>query len=899
MKADILREKFLTFFKSKRNKIVESDSLVPKDDPTVLFTPAGMNQFKKQFLGHITDFTRAASSQRCLRTDDLDKVGKTDSHHTFFEMLGNFSFGDYFKEDAISWAWEFLTKELKIKEDDLWVSVYHDDDEAYKIWKDKVKVPEKKIVKLGDKENFWPAEAKQKGPNGPCGPCSEIFLDFGPDVGCRSADCSPACSCGRFVEVWNLVFTQFNRKEGGKLEPLPKKNIDTGMGLERLCRIMQGKCNNFETDLFQPIIKEIWAQAKKNPNNKDLYAIVDHLRAVVFAIYDGVMPSNEGRGYVVRKLIRKSILHLRGMGLKSVFLYTLVPVLSQVMKNPYPDLDKRREDIAEVILAEEKNFIKVLECSHDIIKSNEKEILDSIKKDLLTQPKNNDGTISISAPTCSAIAIKVVRLYDTYGIPVSMSIERFEKSVSTNGLKNDPDKVDSEIEEEFNKLKQLSKSRSKMQGDVFDSKESKIMLKETKFLGYKQDSVPAKILMVLDKEYSEIKQALPDEEVIIILDKTVFYGESGGQVGDTGEIVKGKNIFAVSNSVKSGKLISHIGKVKQGKLKKGDEVTAVVDNNFRMSVARNHTATHLLQAALRKVLGPHVQQQGSFVAQERMRFDFTHFKNIDKEELDRIERLVNDFILQNHPVTKKEMTLSQAKKQGALAFFGEKYVDKVRVVTVEGVSKELCAGTHLDNTGSIGLFKIISEGTVASGVRRIEARTGLGAYQEIKKQEEIVEALASILTAPMDKIISEVQKRISGARDMEKQLSSQKLNAASSGIDALISGALLINGKKVITKIIEDSSMDILRKTVDLIKQKTDNAIVALGSVKDGKAILVIGLTKDLADQGLSAGKFVQQVASVLGGSGGGRSDFAQAGGTKPENFVQAFEELTKIIEAL
>ncbi len=871
MKADILREKFLTFFKSKKHKIVESDSLVPKDDPTVLFTPAGMNQFKKQFLGHITNFTRAASSQRCLRTDDLDKVGKTDSHHTFFEMLGNFSFGDYFKEDAIVWAWEFLTKELKIKERDLWVSVYQGDDEAYKIWKDKIKIPEKKIVKLGDKDNFWPAEAKQKGPNGPCGPCSEIFLDFGPGIGCKKADCSPACSCGRFVEVWNLVFTQFNRKDGGLLDPLPKKNIDTGMGLERLCRIMQGKSNNFESDLFQPIIKEIRAQAKKSPDNKDLYAIVDHLRAIVFAIFDGVLPSNEGRGYVVRKLIRKSILHLKGMGFKSAFLYTLVPVLSEVMKNPYPDLDKRREDIAEVILSEEKNFINILNSSSRLFQ------------------EKYEGFVACQDPGKAGFI--AFQLHDTYGIPWELTKEWLDKS----GIKVSSEIFNRELEEQ----KIRSKEKSKMQGDVFDSKESKVILKDTKFLGYKQDSVPAAILMVLDIEYAEKNQAMPSEEAIIILDKTVFYGESGGQVGDTGQIIEGKNLFVVSNSVKLGKVIAHIGKVKQGKFKKGDKVKAFVDNNFRMSVARNHTATHLLQAALRKVLGTHVQQQGSLVAQDRMRFDFTHFKGINKEELNRIEGLVNEFILKNYPVDKKEMTLAQAKKLGALAFFGEKYEDKVRVVSIEGISKELCAGTHLDNTGSIGLFKIISEGSVSSGVRRIEARTGLGAYQEIKKQEEVIDALASILTAPLEKIVSEVQKKLSSARDMEKQLSSQKLTVATSGVDSLVQGALLIKGKKVITKVIEDSSMDILRKTVDLIKQKTDNAIIALGSAKDNKAILVIGLTKDLADQGLSAGKLVQQVALVLGGSGGGRSDFAQAGGTKPENFSQAFAELIKIIEAL
>ncbi|MBM3245356.1 MAG: alanine--tRNA ligase, partial [Candidatus Omnitrophica bacterium] len=479
MTADTLRAKFLAFFKAKKHKVAESDSLVPKDDPTVLFTPAGMNQFKKQFLGVITDFTRAATSQRCLRTDDLEKVGKTPVHHTFFEMLGNFSFGDYFKDDAITWAWEFLTEELKIDKNKLWVSVYKDDEEAYKVWLDKIGVPKEKIIKLGDHDNFWPADAKELGPNGPCGPCSEIFFDFGENTGCREKVCDPSCSCGRFAEIWNLVFTQYNRRDGGALEPLPKKNIDTGMGLERLAAVMQGVQNNFETELFQPIIQEIARNAVRSPNIKsiDAYAVADHIRAIVFAIYDGVMPSNESRGYVIRKLIRKSALHLRPFGIKGAFLYKLVPILAEIMKTPYPELKERQEDIAQVILAEEKAFLTTLNSSEALFKEKFKEVSKKKNKELA-------GKIAF-------------QLYDTYGVPFELTKDWADK----NGID-----ISSE---EFGKELEAQKSRSKllsaMKGDVFDIKELHLGAKETKFLGYKAEESRSKILKLV-KDGAPVKK---------------------------------------------------------------------------------------------------------------------------------------------------------------------------------------------------------------------------------------------------------------------------------------------------------------------------------------------------------------------------------------------------------
>ena len=874
MQADLLRKKFLDFFKSKKHKVVESDTLVPKDDPTVLFTPAGMNQFKKEFLGFDSGFKRAATSQRCLRTDDLVKVGKTPCHHTFFEMLGNFSFGDYFKKEAISWAWEFLTEGLKIDKDKLWVSVYKDDDEAYEIWKNTIGVPANKIVKLGDKENFWPSEAKAKGPNGPCGPCSEIFFDFGKDKGCGKPDCSPACDCDRFTEAWNLVFTQFNRKEGGVLEPLPNKNIDTGMGLERLAAVMQGKTNNFETDLFVPIINEIAAGQKKGlipkgavPEKGLVYAIADHIRAIAFSIYDGVLPSNEARGYVVRKVIRKSTLHLKALGFTHPFLYKLVPVLAEVMREPYPDLGKRQEEIAQIILAEEKNFINTLNSSEKLFKE---------KFHAYKEKQNPDAVGKIA-----------FELYDTFGIPFELTQEWLLK----NNVKISIDAFNKEMTGQ----KTRSKQQSAMKGDVFAAGGRDYGVKATSFSGYKGYSGKGKVLKIL-KGNTEAKKISAGEEAVIILDKTPFYGESGGQVGDTGEIVKGKNIFTVLDTRMTGSVILHKGIVKSGNFKKSDSVSANVDVERRLSIARNHTATHLLQAALRKVLGAHVQQQGSLVAEDRLRFDFTHFKGLSKEEQYRVEEIVNDSIIKNYKVEKKEMTLAQAKKSGALAFFGEKYESKVRVLTIDDLSKELCGGTHIDSTGQIGLFKILQEGSVASGVRRIEATTGAFAYKKVKEEEAMVDEITAMLNVPSDKVIQELERKASRLKELEKALSSKMMDNLKDSIDSLIQGAEEVKGMKVITKVFQNLDMDLLRKNVDLIKEKTGNAVIALGSNNQGRVLLVLGVTQDLCLKGLDAVKLIRQIGGIVGGSGGGRADFAQAGGNKPEALTQAFKELRNIL---
>ncbi|MDO8662832.1 MAG: alanine--tRNA ligase [Candidatus Omnitrophota bacterium] len=874
MQVDSLREKFLGFFKSKKHKIVTSDSLVPQDDLTVLFTPAGMNQFKKEFLGFDAGFKRAATSQRCLRTDDLEKVGKTSSHHTFFEMLGNFSFGDYFKDEAISWAWEFLIKELKISEDRLWVSVYKDDAEAYQIWKEKIGIPVKRIIKLGDKDNFWPAEAKTKGPNGPCGPCSEIFYDFGSNIGCQKADCTPACDCGRFVEIWNLVFTQFNRKDDGSLEPLPKKNIDTGMGLERLASVMEGKQSNFETDLFEPIVREIKKHitVKSTSENEFVYAIADHLRAVIFCIYDGVLPSNESRGYVVRKIIRKSVLHLCSLGIKEPLLNKLVPLVAQVMRVPYPELIEKQENIAQIILSEEKKFISTLNDAPKIIKT------------VFASYNHSAGKAESVQVELGKTAFE---LYDTYGIPFELTQDWASKS----GIKISIDVFNKEMLAQ----KTRSKLQSSMKGDVFNTKGLELKLKETKFVGYKDYSAKAKILAIL-KDNSEVKKAAQGDAIQIILDQTPFYAEGGGQVGDVGVIIKGKNIFEVLDTRKIDKVIAHIGRVKAGNFKKTDLVKAEVNLERRMSIARNHTGTHILQAALRKVLGRHVQQQGSLVSEDKFRFDFTHFKALSKEELGRVEEVANNFIINNYAVSAKQMTLKEARKTKALAFFGDKYGEKVRVISISDISKEFCAGTHLEATGQVGLLKILQEGSVASGIRRIEATTGTFAYKIIKQEKEILSEISGLLSAPLESLSQEIEKKIKQVKELEKVLNSRRLETMKNLTDDLIASGEMIKDTKVIAKTVDNLDIDLLRKNVDLVKAKTSNAIIALASVKEGKVLLVMGVTEDLCNKGIDAGKLIRQIAPIIGGSGGGRADFAQAGGSKPENLAQAFDELRKVI---
>lgn len=883
MTANELRKSFLDFFAAKGHRIVESDSLVPKEDPTVLFTSAGMSQFKKHFLGLVTDFKRAASCQECLRTDDLDKVGKTAFHHTFFEMLGNFSFGDYFKEEAILWAWEYLTTVLKIPENKLWVSVYIEDEEAFRIWKEKVRITLQRIVKLGDKENFWPSQAKAKGPNGPCGPCSEIFFDYGKDIGCKKPDCSPACSCGRFSEVWNLVFTQFNRKDGGQLEPLPSKNIDTGMGLERLTAVMQGVLNNFDTDLFAPILNSITKELKtlngKVPPEWLLTsgrALADHIRAVVFAVSDGVMPSNEERGYVVRKLIRRSAMLARETGVRKPFLYKLVASVAEVMQQPYPEVLKKREDIAQIVKREEEAFEKVL-----------KEEIPSLKEKILAAGEKIKETDSL-ADELGRIAFAS---YDTSGVPFAI----------TESLAGEL-KLPSPSIAVFNNLmagqKNRSRQASSMSGEVFATGALKLDLKATEFLGYHSLDCGAKILKIIQGQSGKNEISVPGEAKVI-LDRTPFYAEGGGQVGDTGVIVKAGAKMEVMDTRKMEKIFIHSCRVTEATFKINDEVRVVVDKERRLSIARNHTATHLLQSALRKVLGEHVQQQGSLVSDEKLRFDFTHFKDIDKEQLYRIEELVNEYIRGNDALAVKEMAVADARQAGALAYFAEKYEAMVRVVSVGDYSAELCAGTHLAATGQIGIFKIISESAIAQGIRRIEAVTGLTAYQRMREKEELLDSIAQSLKVPEDKIAAQLQKMNAKIKELNKKLADSKLIVLKNSLPDLLGKAQTVAGARVAVEKFSDADFDFLRLAADLLRSNLKSGAIILGSVFEDKALLVVVITEDLTQRGWDAGRIIKEIAKLVGGTGGGRPQMAQAGGSQTLRLDEALSSAKGIISSL
>ena len=893
MTTDEIRRSFLEFFRSRSHELVPSASLVPKDDPTLLFTGAGMNQFKEKFLGRNITYRRATTCQKCLRTADLENVGRTSGHHTFFEMLGNFSFGGYFKKEAIEWAWEFLTKDLKIKARDLWVSVYKEDDEAYGIWKDLIKVPKERIMKFGSKENFWPSEAPEKGPNGPCGPCSEIFYDYGEGVGCRKPGCTPACDCGRFVEVWNLVFTQFDRQPDGALKPLPNRNIDTGMGLERLASVMQGVKTNFEIDIFKPIVdaikREISYKLQVMSYELRVNAIADHIRAVTFAIADGVMPSNEERGYVVRKLIRRARIHAATIGIEKPFLYALSGIAVDVMKAQYPELVKRREEIAQVVKREEESFSNMLTT-----------VLPKVKEALEGFSSKKDK---------GALEGLIFNFYDTYGVPYDLLEEYTEK------FKLEIDKK--EFEKLMDRQRALSRSKTKIKSDIFSEDEFTRKVKglayKTEFLGYEEGALKAKVLAVM-------------EGGEVILDRTPFYGESGGQVGDWGTIETDSGKMKVEDARKIGETIVHLGTLLSGRISKGEIARVAIDKGARDRVMRNHTATHLLQAALRKVLGEHVHQTGSMVDSERLRFDFTHPKKVDEREIARIEDIVNENIREGIHVKKEIMDLESAKASGAIALFGEKYDKRVRVVSVEGISKELCGGTHVNSTAEIGVFKITSESSIAAGMRRIEALTDKAAMDFMRKE---LDRLAMDYAARVDKIkktdpgsgVKDALKKgppgeitinayrkyredmlsaIGSVEGMsikiEKAMEAKRLEEVVKEVDMIISGARSIGGVSVISKEISRANPNILRHMADAISSKVDPALVVLGSSYEGKVFLVASLTKGLAQAGeLKAGDVIKKIAIIVGGSGGGRSDFAQAGGKDPSKLNEALEKVFEI----
>lgn len=877
MTSDEIRRRFLKFFESRKHKFVPSDSLVPANDPTVLFTSAGMNQFKEQFTGKNVTFTRAVSCQKCLRTGDLGKVGKTAGHHTFFEMLGNFSFGDYFKREAIRWSWEFMIKELNLDEDRLWVSIYEDDDEAYQIWRNDIKVPEHKIKRYGVGDNFWPANAPLNGPNGPCGPCSEIFYDQGEGIGCQRSECEPSCDCDRFVEVWNLVFTQFNRVGKDKLKPLKNKNIDTGMGLERVAAVMQGAPNNFKTDLFIPIISKIheFIDGKISEGDFRPSAIADHIRAVSFMIADGILPSNEERGYVERMLIRRAFRFGKELGVELPFLYKLVPSVTKVMKGPYPELETMREGIADVVLSEEKRFQNTLEEGT--------RVLENIIEDLKEKKKN------------IILGEDAFRLYDTYGFPIELTRELAESEDFSVDIKG--------YEKAMDKQRKLARSKSKMKTSIFDdSKDEDIIeklsktLKPTNFSGYKRCEAEATVLAIVSSG-RRVKKAKKGDSVELILDKTPFYGEAGGQIGDSGHIITKRAKLKVTDVKRIGDITLHLGEVIKDEIKEASKVKAVVDSDSRLDIARNHTATHLLHYALREVLGKNVKQSGSLVARDRLRFDFTHFKGVKKRELDRIEEVVNELVRANIEVKDAQLKLEEARKKGAIALFGEKYGKKVRMISIGDYSKELCGGTHLDRTGQIGLFRIVSEGSIASGIRRIEAVTGRMAYRSLKNDEEIIQDIAAALKTSTKDAVKVTEEVTSKIKSLEKEISNLRSGERAVNVNDLIEKSQDIDGVKVISARIKDMDIPMLRTAADDIKKRVSSSIVVLGSDVKGKVLLVCAVSRDLIERGANASDIIKKISQVVGGSGGGRADFAQAGGKDISKLEEALNTVVNIVQ--
>jgi alanyl-tRNA synthetase len=756
MKSKEVRKTFLEFFNAKKHEIVRSSSLIPKNDPTLLFTNAGMVPFKSVFLGEEKrPYVRAASCQKSLRAggkhNDLENVGHTARHHTFFEMLGNFSFGDYFKKDAILFAWELLTEWYKLPKEKLWVSVYEEDDEAAKLWNELTGIPLNRIIRLGAKDNFW-----QMGDTGPCGPCSEILIDQGKDVGCKNSGCSVGCDCDRFLELWNLVFMQYNRDSSGKLTPLPKPSIDTGMGMERITAVVQSKHNNFDTDLFSQIISDVTSRSKKSygkdaETDVSIRVIADHIRAIAFLLTDGLMPSNEGRGYVLRRIIRRASRHAKMLGFSEPVLFNFIDSVAGTMGDVYPELIDEKDRASKVLRFEEERFSKTLEQGMKIID----EVIASAKKSGLKTLPGSD----------------IFKLYDTFGFPVDLARD----IASDNGLMLDESGFNKEMEMQRDRAKASWVGEEEAISSIY--KELFTKIGKTEFIGYETLNSESVIKAIL-KDGKIIKEASKGETVEIFLDKTPFYGESGGQAGDTGEISSDDAQVSVKDTKKVFKgLYSHIVKIKEGRLKTADKVNCAVDEAQRKSTMRNHTSTHLLQASLRNIVGEHVKQSGSFVSSERLRFDFTHFFSLSNEEIKAIEDMVNQKILENISVETKVMDRESAVSSGAMALFGEKYGDKVRVISVPGFSSELCGGTHCKATGDIGAFVIVSEGSVASGIRRIEAFTGASALEYFREKENELKNISESLKT--DKPVEKVEKLLSEMKELEKQLEKFKGRAAS------------------------------------------------------------------------------------------------------------------------
>lgn len=885
MDSRSIRRKFIQYFKDRDHKVVKSSSLIPRDDPSLLFTNAGMVPFKNLYLGiEKRPYTRAVSSQKCVRAggkhNDLEQVGLTNRHHTFFEMLGNFSFGDYFKKEAIEMAWDLLTNGYGLSPEKLWVSIYKDDNEAYEIWTKEVGVAGDRIVRMGEKDNFW-----SMGETGPCGPCSEIYIDQGPEVGCGKPTCAVGCECDRYLEIWNLVFTQYDRQIDGSLVPLPKPNIDTGMGLERLSAILQGVYSNYDSDLFSDIINLTETLAEKAyGKNKELdvsfKVIADHSRATAFLIGDGIIPSNEGRGYVLRRIIRRAIRYGQILGMESPFLHRLTDKVIDIMGSEYQELNQSRRFIEEVVVNEEKRFAETLFHGLALLRDEIQE-LHAEKKSIIP------GDL-------------VFRLYDTYGFPSDL----VEEIAREEGIDVDT----SGFERAMAEQRSLSQKSWKGSGEeeipeIYRRLDSRGM--KCKFLGYEVLSSNSKIIAILKPgelnggKVKEVKQGQSGDKIEVILDQSPFYGESGGQVGDTGMISNEHGTIKIFNTLKYPEsLIVHIGEIIEGTVSLEDKVVASVDENRRNNTAHNHTATHLLQAALREVLGEHIKQAGSYVGPERMRFDFTHFAQISPDRLKEIELIVNRTIQKNYPVTTEIMSRDDAFRLDAIALFEERYGDNVRVVSIgDNVSRELCGGTHASLTGDIGLFMIAGEAAVSSGVRRIEAFTGEYAVRQMQNDAYRLKALSNLLRTPIEGLIIKAEQIMKDQREREREIESLKATLANRQSEELLGTAKTVHDIKVISQEVKISNPKDMREFGDYLKDKIRSGVIVLGAKDNGKVFLLCRVTADLTDR-FHAGNIIKELAGIVGGRGGGRKEMAEGGGTRQSELKKALSEVYKIIDA-
>lgn len=866
------RAEFLKFFQEKGHLVVPSFPLVPIKDKSLLLINAGMAPLKPYFTGIQEPPNRRMSNcQKCLRTIDIDNVGRTSRHGTFFEMLGNFSFGDYFKKEAIEWAWEFMTERMEISPDILWVSVYFEDDEAYNIWKDEVGIPEERIVRLGKEDNFWELEV------GPCGPCSEIYVDRGEKYSCGSEDCKPGCDdCERFVEVWNLVFSQYDKDEKGNYNPVPKPNIDTGMGLERMTTILQEADNIFEIEPISNILNKVEeiSNVKYGNNEKidmSIRVITDHIRSATFLVSDGVLPSNEGRGYVLRRLIRRAARHGRLLGIKNKFLYELTNTVISLWESTYPEIKEKQRQIQKIIKIEEEKFQETIDQGINILN----EYVENMKKEGSDVLKGTNA----------------FKLYDTYGFPLDLTKEILEE----DGLKVDEEGFNAEMEKQRSRAR---KAREEGDNSIWNSSAYNLAeINSTEFVGYETLTESAKVVLII-KENTNVDTLTEGEEGIVILDKTPFYAESGGQIGDKGILNNSQCEIIVTDTKKeSGDVFLHFVKIKNGKINVGDSLEAKVDYTKRINTARNHSVTHILHKVLKEVLGEHVNQAGSLVMPERLRFDFSHFEAVTKEELKLIEEKVNSIILDALDIETIETTLDEAKEIGAEALFDAKYGSIVRLVKIGEFSKELCGGTHVKNSSNIGLFKIVSESGIASGVRRIEAITGEYVYMHILNVEDQINQLAEILKTNKTDIVNKAQILSEESKNLGREIDRLKSKFAMSQLDDIVNDVKEINGVKVIAKAIDGMDGNDLRQLGDKIKDSMDSVLLVLGTVSNDKVSFVAMCTKDLVSKGIHSGKIIKEVSKVAGGGGGGRPDMAQAGGKDPSKVQEALDIVEDLVK--